>query len=260
VAEPAPTTAFAPETTVRVDLEKISHLLDLAASLAVARAELRRALLPIVPRVDDRAALREVQRAMAGLDAISGALSRAALATRLVPVDFLALRLSRAVKQLAKSLGKEAELFIFGAETELDKVLADQLADPLMHMVRNALDHGIELPEEREAKGKPRAGRLELRAETRGRDVLLALSDDGRGVDAERVLARARERGLVAEGENRRRRRSCFSRASRRPTRSRRSRAAAWGSTSCARHSRARRNGRSLVRRAPARRSPSPFP
>jgi two-component system chemotaxis sensor kinase CheA len=116
-------------------------------------------------------------------------------------VDQLASRLARAARSIAASLGKDVELEVMGGETELDKVLADELSEPLLHILRNALGHGVETPEERRRAGKSPNGRVAISAEARGRDVAISISDDGRGIEPARILARAREKGLLAAGE-----------------------------------------------------------
>ncbi len=187
--------------TVRVPLERIAHLLDLTGELAIAKNALKRTLEKATREAHDRNLRHEMTRSFAALERTIAGLSRAALATRLVPVDQLAARLARAARSIAASSGKDVELEVVGGETELDKMLADELADPLLHMLRNAVGHGIEPPDERRARGKPAKGSVVLSAETRGRDVALALSDDGRGIDRDAVVARAKERGLLAAGE-----------------------------------------------------------
>ena len=187
--------------TVRVPLEKLALLVNLTGELAFSRWALKRSLGKVLATATDRTARFEVQKAFANLDRTVTALGRAALATRFVPVEQLTARLSRVVASMAPSLGKEVTFDVFGGETEVDKVLAEELADPLLHIVRNALDHGIEPPAEREAAGKPRAGRLTLVVETRGRTVVLTVADDGRGMEGDRLVRRAREKGLLSPFE-----------------------------------------------------------
>jgi two-component system chemotaxis sensor kinase CheA len=183
--------------TVRVGLDKIGNLLDLSGELSLARNALRRAMDRAVPSIADRSARHDTQRALANLDRAVNALGRAALATRLVPVEQLTARLGRAARSIASTLGKEATFEVLGGETEIDKILADALADPLLHLLRNALDHGIESPAERAAAGKPPAGRIVLNAAARGREVVFTLEDDGRGMDPQKILQAARERGIL---------------------------------------------------------------
>ena len=187
--------------TVRVPLEKVAALVDLAGELSLVRGALGRALGRALAGAPDRSARYEAQRAFSQLDRLVGALGPAALALRLVPVETLVSRLARAFARTASALGKEADFVVHGVETEIDKVLADELADPLLHVVRNALDHGIEPPEDRLAAGKPRRGRVSMTVAPRGREVVLTFSDDGRGIDAAEVLRIAREKGLLRPGE-----------------------------------------------------------
>ena len=197
-AEPTPQVA---RGTVRVPLGKVAALVDLAGELALARAALGRALVRALAGAPDRAARYEAQRAFAQLDRLVSALGPAALSLRLVPVEALASRLTRAFVRTAAALGKEADFAVHGVESEIDKVLADELADPLLHVVRNALDHGIESAEERAAAGKPRRGRVSMSVAPRGREVVLTFSDDGRGIDGAAIVRKARESGILAPGE-----------------------------------------------------------
>ena len=186
---------------VRVPLEKVASLVDLAGELALARSALGRALGQALAGATDRGARFEAQRAFSRLDRLVATLGPAALALRLVPVETLTTRLARAFARTASALGREADFVVQGVETEIDKVLADELGDPLLHILRNALDHGIESPEERAAAGKPRRGRVALTVAPRGREVVLTFSDDGRGVDAAGIVAKARQTGLLGPSD-----------------------------------------------------------
>ncbi|MHB8797425.1 MAG: chemotaxis protein CheA [Thermoanaerobaculia bacterium] len=186
---------------VRVPLEKVAALVDLAGELALARSALGRALGQALAGASDRGARFEAQRAFARLDRLVATLGPAALALRLVPVETLTTRLARAFARTASALGREADFVVQGVETEIDKVLADELGDPLLHILRNALDHGIESPEERTSAGKPRRGRVALTVAPRGREVVLTFSDDGRGVDAAAIVAKARQTGLLGPSD-----------------------------------------------------------
>ncbi len=182
---------------VRVPLEKVAALVDLAGDLALTRGALGRALRRALAGAPDRSARYEAQRAFAQLDRLVSALGPTALSLRLVPVETLTSRLGRVFARTAAALGKEADFVVHGVETEIDKVLADELADPLLHIVRNALDHGVEPPDARLAAGKPRRGRVAMTVAPRGREVVLTLSDDGRGIDRDAIVKRARETGLL---------------------------------------------------------------
>lgn len=200
--EPAPEERrSATQGTVRVGLEKIGHLLDLSGDLALSRNVLKRGLDRLLASPFDRAARMEVQKSYAHLDRAVTALGRAALATRLVPVEQMTARLIRAARSISESLGKEVAFEVLGRETEIDKILADELVDPLLHLLRNALDHGIESPEARRAAGKNVEGSITLTAAARGREVVFTMTDDGKGIDPAAILARARQTGVLSASE-----------------------------------------------------------
>ncbi len=178
--------------SVRVDARRLDALLDLAGELVIARGRLADAA---APHADP--ALREAVTQIARL---VGTLQDEVLSSRLVPVRQVFDRFPRLVRDAAATLGRQVAFAVEGQELELDRSLLDEIGEPVMHLLRNALDHGIEPPAERVAAGKPPAGRLTLSA-VRDRDaVLVRVADDGRGVDRARVVRRGRELGLVAAG------------------------------------------------------------
>ena len=130
---------------------------------------------------------------------VSGDLQNIILNMRMIPVETVFNRFPKMVRQLARDLDKKINLEIIGAETELDRTVIDEIGDPLVHLIRNALDHGIESPAERLAKGKPEEGTVTLRAYHSGNHVFIELEDDGAGIDKKRVLQKALERGVVNE-------------------------------------------------------------
>jgi len=179
--------------SVRVDVRHLDALLDLAGELLIGRERLME-VLGSSPRPAVRDALTHLSRLISGLQ-------EEVLEARLVPVWQLFDRFPRMVRDSARALGKEVEFVVEGKEIELDRSLLDEIVEPVIHLLRNAMDHGIELPDERVAAGKPRVGRLTLSA-ARDRDsILVRVTDDGRGVDRERVLSRARSLGLLGVGE-----------------------------------------------------------
>ncbi len=196
IALPSPTRG-----TVRVAMEKVERLVDLAGELALARGAVALALERALPSTSDRAARYELQRAFGHLDRAVTAVGKAALSTRLVPVDQLTSRLDRTARQLAIALGKQVSFQVFGGDTEIDKTLADDLGDPLLHLIRNALDHGIEPAAERREAGKSPEGRVTLSVAARGREVVFTLEDDGRGIDPSFILAHARSLGVLGPGD-----------------------------------------------------------
>jgi two-component system chemotaxis sensor kinase CheA len=179
---------------IRVSDAKLDVLVNLAGELVTVQAQF------------SRMASDSSDRAMLGLSEtlkrLVGELRSAAMDMRLVPADTLFGRFRRMARDLSKELGKEVELEVKGGATELDKSVIEGLSEPMVHLVRNALDHGIEMAGERLAAGKPAAGRLSISAGHEGASVRIVVKDDGRGVDPARVLAKAIERGLVAPGEN----------------------------------------------------------
>ncbi len=180
--------------SVRVSTSKLDGLLDLVGELVIAVAQVSR-----VSR-DDRAP-PDVRRAVAeGLERITRDLQEQVTGVRMIPVEESFSRFRRIVRDLARDLGKEVELVTRGNETELDKTMIEQLTDPLKHMLRNCVDHGLEPPEEREAAGKPRAGTIRLEAEQREGRIIVRIRDDGRGISREKVLAKAISSGLVERG------------------------------------------------------------
>src|SRR5690606_24677467 len=138
-------------------------------------------------------------KAVANLDVVTADLQTSVMKTRMQPIKKVFGRFPRVVRDLARSLKKEIQLDLIGEETDLDKNLVEALADPLVHLVRNSVDHGIELPDEREAKGKPRMGKVTLAAEQEGDHILLSISDDGAGMDPDKLRRIAVEKGLYDE-------------------------------------------------------------
>jgi two-component system, chemotaxis family, sensor kinase CheA len=184
-AAPAGPTA---ESTVRVDVDLLASILDLVGELVLARNELRSV------ETEDPAVLAATQR----IHAVTNALQETAVKTRMQPVDHVFSRFPRTVRDLAKACGKEVMFTVDGADTELDRTLIESIRDPLTHLIRNAVDHGIEIPDSRVAAGKPRAGRIALRAFHESGRVTIELADDGGGIDVERVREKAVARGLVS--------------------------------------------------------------
>ena len=187
--------------TVRVDVGKLDELMNLVGELAVQR----NAIATIAARLEAEAGSARIGRDLGKLNRVFERklkeLQTAVLDVRMVPLSQILNKLSRVVRRLRRDLGKEVRLEIRGANTELDKAIAEELVDPLMHIVRNAFDHAIEAPAEREAAGKPREGCIRIEAFQRGNHVVIEVRDDGRGVDVAGVRAKAEALGLVEPGE-----------------------------------------------------------
>lgn len=197
-AAPAPARAPAPadkapaseaETTVRVDTARLDDIMNMVGELVLVRNRLVRLGLSS----GDEA----MQKAVSNLDVVTADLQTAVMKTRMQPIKKVFGRFPRLVRDLARQLKKEIALELVGEETDLDKNLVEALADPLVHLVRNAVDHGVETPEEREASGKPRLGKVILAAEQEGDHILLSITDDGKGMDSNILRGIAVKRGVM---------------------------------------------------------------
>lgn len=198
-AAPAPARAAAPapsekppseaETTVRVDTARLDEIMNMVGELVLVRNRL--------VRLGANSADEAMSKAVSNLDVVTADLQTAVMKTRMQPIKKVFGRFPRLVRDLARQLKKEISLELVGEETDLDKNLVEALADPLVHLVRNAVDHGIESPEEREASGKSRNGRVILAAEQEGDHILLSISDDGKGMDPAVLRAIAVKRGVM---------------------------------------------------------------
>ncbi|HWD00316.1 MAG TPA: chemotaxis protein CheA [Candidatus Sulfopaludibacter sp.] len=180
--------------SVKVDTAKLDFLVDMAGEMVIAQS--------MVLHHPELAVLRSpaVLRSLAQLARITGDLQKTAMSMRMVPIGGLFQKMSRLVRDLARKSGKLAEMEAIGGETELDRNVVEELADPLMHMVRNAADHGLEPPEERRAAGKDPTGRIRLRASHQAGYIVIEITDDGRGLIREKILEKARATGLVEDG------------------------------------------------------------
>jgi two-component system chemotaxis sensor kinase CheA len=177
--------------TVRVDAERLDQLMHAMGELVIHRTA--------VEALTERLEVPGLHQAVQELTRSSQALQAMVMQVRMIPVDVVFLRFPRLVRDLASKLGKEVKLQLVGSDTELDRTVIDALGDPLVHLVRNALDHGLEAPEERRAAGKPEVGKLEIAARHASGSVIIEVSDDGRGIEPEAVAHRALSRGLIDE-------------------------------------------------------------
>ena len=190
-AAPAKPAAPAADTSIRVDVGLLASILDLVGELVLARNELRsiESTDPVLEGVIHR------------INTVTNSLQEAAVKTRMQPIEHVFNKFPRTVRDLAVACGREVQLVIDGADTELDRTLIESIRDPLTHLIRNAVDHGIEAPAVREAAGKPRAGQLLLRAFHESGQVTIEVQDDGAGIPVEAVRAKAVARGLI-DAEN----------------------------------------------------------
>jgi two-component system chemotaxis sensor kinase CheA len=187
--------------TVRVDIHKLDELMNLVGELVIQRGALGDLIATLQSHGAAAWIANEFTRVHRELDRRLTDLQTAVIDVRMVPLRQIFEKVSRVVRGLRRELGKDVRLEVRGAETELDKLIVEGIVDPLMHVVRNALDHAIEAPEERLARGKPAQGCIAIEAYPRGNHVVIAVSDDGAGVDAERLRARAEALGLIEAGD-----------------------------------------------------------
>ena len=186
--------------TIRVDVDKLDEIVNLAGELVLERNRVAQLSRDFVARRFSEEQFESVLgESSARLGAITDELQNASLKARMLPIDVVFRRFPRLVRDLCNSLGKEVTLQIRGEDTELDKTIVEQIADPLVHLIRNSMDHGFEMPAAREAKGKPRKGTLKLEAHAEGEFILVEVGDDGGGIDTNRVAAKAVERGIVSQ-------------------------------------------------------------
>jgi len=186
-------TAAAPSRTIRVDIDRLDVLMNLLSELLIDRSRLEQ-LAYEVKRSDLTETVEHMSR-------VGSDLQNIVLKLRMVPIDTVFNRFPRMVRDLAKSLDKKIDLIITGAETELDRTVIDEIGDPLVHLLRNAVDHGVEPTAERIASGKPETGTVNLRAFHSGNHVFIEIEDDGHGIDRDKVLAKALKNGVVTEAE-----------------------------------------------------------
>jgi two-component system, chemotaxis family, sensor kinase CheA len=179
------------DNTIRVGTEVLDRIMNMVGELVLIRNRL--------DNLQETIGNPEMTQAVANLNVVTSDLQMTAMKTRMQPIKKVFGRFPRVVRDLARSLNKEIELELVGEDTDLDKNLVEALSDPLVHLVRNSCDHGVELPAEREAAGKPRAGRLRLTAAQIGDQIVLTIEDDGKGMNAEVLRAKSVEKGLLDE-------------------------------------------------------------
>lgn len=182
-----------PTKTIRVNIERLDILMNLFEELVIDRGRLE--------QISSDLNHYELHETVERMSRISSDLQNIILTMRMVPIDTVFNRFPRMIRQLARDLDKEVEIEIIGAETELDRTVIDEIGDPLVHLIRNAMDHGIETPTERDQLGKPRQGKITLEAYHSGNHVFVEISDDGAGINKEKVKNKAIAKGVVTESE-----------------------------------------------------------
>lgn len=199
-AKPAPAKSAAPPAkknhagqSVRVDIEKLDTLMNLMGELVINKVRLE--------QIGQTHRISELTETLEQMDRVTTDLQNIVMKVRMVPVSQVFNRFPRMVRDVAKELNKEINLTIEGEETELDRTVIDEIGDPIMHLLRNSLDHGVEHPDDREAKGKPRTGEVGLIARHEGNNVVIMVTDDGAGINADKMRRKAVEKGMMTQEE-----------------------------------------------------------
>lgn len=187
--------------TVRVDIEKLDGILNTVGELTLARSAIERISAELANEYGRDGLINDIHKITRSLERKLSDLKNRVLEIRMVPVGQIFTRLAQVVRRYSAETGKKIEFAMYGEDTEIDKYLAEEIVDPLMHLVRNAIDHGIEPPEERRRKGKDETGRLVLRAAQKGNHVVVELHDDGSGIDIGKIREKAIEKGLIVKDQ-----------------------------------------------------------
>ncbi len=187
------------ESTIRVDTARLDQVLNLSGEIGLTKNRLTSLRADILAGRNDAETLHALDQAVSQLDLLVSDLQNSVMKPRMQPIGRLFQKYPRIARDLARQLGKDVELALSGEETEVDKTMIEDLADPLVHLVRNAVDHGVESPEERLASGKPAKSVVRLEARQEGDHIMLIVADDGRGMSPERIRAKAVEKGLLRE-------------------------------------------------------------
>lgn len=189
------------ETTIRVDTARLDQVLNLSGEIGLTKNRLTSLRSDILAGKNDTETLHALDQAVNQLDLLVSDLQNSVMKTRMQPIGRLFQKYPRIARDLARQMGKNIELVMAGEETEVDKTMIEDLADPLIHLVRNAVDHGVETPEERRASGKPEKSLVRLEARQEGDHIVLMIADDGKGMSPETIRAKAIEKGLISEEE-----------------------------------------------------------
>ena len=200
-AAPARKSAPTVEQTIRVDVKRLDHLMNLIGELVLAKNRLIKINSDVEERYEGEEFLEELTQVVSIVSIVTTDLQIAVMKTRMLPVGKVFNKFPRMIRDLSRELNKKIELVIEGEETELDKSIVEEIGDPLVHIIRNSCDHGIEPPEERVAKGKPETGIVELKAYNEGNHIVIQINDDGKGLDANILKQKALEKGLITEKE-----------------------------------------------------------
>jgi len=189
------------EQTIRVDVKRLDQLMNLIGELVLAKNRLLKIYNDVEERYEGEKFLEDLTQVVSSISIVTTDLQIAVMKTRMLPIGKVFNKFPRLVRDLARELGKKVKLIIEGEDTELDKSIIEEIGDPLVHMIRNAVDHGIEPPEERVKKGKPEEGTIWLRAYNEGNMIVIEIKDDGKGMEPEILKRKAIEKGIITESE-----------------------------------------------------------
>ncbi|GHU11116.1 chemotaxis protein A [Betaproteobacteria bacterium] len=190
------------DTSIRVDTTRLDQVLNLSGEIGLTKNRLNALRSDILAGHSDTETLHALDLAVSQLDLLVSDLQNAVMKTRMQPIGRLFQKYPRIARDLARSLGKDVELILAGEETEIDKTMIEDLSDPIIHLIRNAVDHGVEDADERQGAGKPSKSEVHLEARQEGDHIVIIVSDDGRGMNAEKLRAKAVEKGLISEEES----------------------------------------------------------
>ncbi len=189
------------EQTIRVDVKRLDDLMNLIGELVLGKNRLLKIYDDVEERYEGEQFLEELNQVVSSVSLVTTDLQIAVMKTRMLPIGKVFNKFPRMVRDLSRELHKEIDLVISGEETELDKSIVEEIGDPLVHIIRNSCDHGIELPQERIEKGKPAKGTVQLKAYNEGNHIIIEIVDDGKGLDADMLKMKAVEKGLISEKE-----------------------------------------------------------
>lgn len=198
---PAKRAPAAVEQTIRVDVKRLDHLMNLIGELVLAKNRLMKINEEVEERYEGEEFLEELNQVVSIVSLVTTDLQIAVMKTRMLPIGKVFNKFPRMIRDLSRELDKKIELVLAGEDTELDKSIVEEIGDPLVHIIRNSCDHGVETPAERLAKGKSETGTIGLKAYNEGNQIVIQIDDDGKGLDAEMLKKKSLEKGLISEKE-----------------------------------------------------------
>ena len=200
-ASSSSSSAVAQEQTIRVEVKRLDHLMNLIGELVLGKNRLLKIYDDVEERYEGEKFLEELNQVVSSLSLVTTDIQLAVMKTRMLPIAKVFNKFPRMIRDLSRELGKQIDLEISGEETELDKSIVEEIGDPLVHIIRNSCDHGIEDPETRKAMGKPEKGLVQLKAYNEGNHIVVEIVDDGKGLDADMLKAKSIEKGIITERE-----------------------------------------------------------